>query len=113
MNHRVRLSNLARMDLVELTAWYQSEGGESLADRFQAAADETLSNLESNPGIGRLWPQRRVECIGLRKQAVASPFSKTLLFYQTTEQGIYVVRVLRGERDLESLISASTPQEDH
>lgn len=81
MSPSTRLSELAKQDLVELYAWYEIEGGKTLADRFRSAVTQTLADLESTPHMGRLWLSRSAKTVGLRKQTISKPFHKNLLFY--------------------------------
>jgi len=77
-----------------------------LALRFESSLLATFQQLISEPEVGALRNYSAPELQGLRKWNVQKPFSKVLIFYHVTDYGIDVVRVLRGERDIDALFSS-------
>jgi len=92
----------AESDLDEL-AEYLGRDDRRLAERFLAAADATFADLTVTPGLGGLREFRDVRLQSLRSWRIRG-FENWLVFYRVTEEGIEVVRVLHGARDLEALL---------
>ena len=92
---RVLQTQLARLDLIEI--WLQiAQDSPRHADQFVDRIEKILQRLARSPGMGRA----RDELVpGLR----SFPVGDYLIFYRSVPQGIVVVRVLSGYRDLESL----------
>jgi toxin ParE1/3/4 len=86
---------LAEADLLDI--WdFIAEDSEAKADRFLDVLNQKLQAIAQMPGMGR----RREELApGLR----SFPVRNYSLFYQITEDGIDVVRVIHGSRDIEAL----------
>ena len=97
MKHLVHKTELARNDLVELTAYFTNESLE-LAIRFLDAAQRTFEMLAEHPGFGTVHSTKMVELAGLRVWPVRD-FKSHLVFNQQIPDGIEVVRVLNGARD--------------
>jgi toxin ParE1/3/4 len=57
------------------------------------------------PSIGRLWNPRDAELVGIRFYPVRH-FHNWLVFYRERPDGIEVVRVIHGQRDLESIFAS-------
>ena len=105
MSRHVTTRPLADQDLEDLFFWYGTEGGADLAQQFESAVWATFNDLLQEPEIGTPRNYNAVELHGLRKWNVQKPFGKVLIFYLKTDYGIDVVRVLRGERDIDALFS--------
>jgi toxin ParE1/3/4 len=87
---------------VEESAVYIGLDSPVIALRFIEAVEETLRLLVKNPEIGPPRTFSRNELIGLRVFPVKG-FDKHLVFYLPTEEGIEVMRILHGARDLKAL----------
>ena len=103
MNRRAIILPEAEADIAEQYAWYLTEAGEEVADRFLAAFAATARLAFEHPdggaGRGYLDPALRT----LRMLTVHD-FGHHLLFYRPTERGIDVVRVLHSARDIETML---------
>lgn len=91
---RYRIAAQASVDLAEIWAFIAADSI-SAADRF---LDDVAARCESAarlPGIGR-----RREELGPGYRSV--PVGSYLIFYQPTAEGIEVIRILSGFRDLSS-----------
>jgi toxin ParE1/3/4 len=92
----------AARDLDQIAAYLATEGSDDVGKRFLKAVHETFRLLATNPNLG--WrPQ-----VGLRKlKGVRSfrigDFEKVLIFYRPTPQGIEILRVLHGARNIEAM----------
>ncbi len=84
----------ANLDLIEI--WeYIAEASEERADRVLDAIGERCLMLAGFPEAGRV---RNDLIVGLRSFAVGS----YTIFYQPIDDGIEVLRVLHGSRDVSS-----------
>jgi len=75
---------------------YIAEGSPDHADAFIGRIDREFRLLARNPGIGRSRPELSE---GLR----SFPLARYVIFYVPRKDGIEVVRVLHGARDLDPL----------
>ncbi len=75
---------------------------EDAAERFLLSAEETFRLLVSQPQMGRKLESRNSMLAGIRIFPVKN-FKKYLIFYKPLRDGIEVVRVLHGARDLRSI----------
>ena len=87
---RISRSKLARDDLRAIWLYIAQQSVEA-ADRFLDRLDQTIRLIAESPAIGE--PQDHIKP-GLRRFVVA----QYLVFYETTANGIRVVRVLHGAR---------------
>jgi toxin ParE1/3/4 len=72
------------------------------ADRFLRAADQACQTLATMPSLGSPCDSSRPALAGLRIWSIRK-FPKYLIVYRPLADGIEVVRVLHGRRDIESL----------
>ncbi|MBD2088320.1 type II toxin-antitoxin system RelE/ParE family toxin [Microcoleus sp. FACHB-1515] len=85
----------AELDLLDI--WdYIADDSFDRADEFLDRIEGTLQTLAQNPGIGR----RREE---LLPRLQSFPIGNYVVFYQAIEDGIDVIRVLHGSRDIEAI----------
>lgn len=86
---------LAELDLLEI--WdYIADDSMDRADEFLDRIEEKLQRLALNPGLGR----KRDE---LLPGVQSFPIGNYVVFYQEIQDGIDVIRVLRGSRDIEAI----------
>ena len=88
----------ARADLIDLSD-YLDQVRPSLGDQFLDAVERTFALLERMPGIGAPFPLANPRLQGLRHHPVQG-FPNHIIIYLPTSDGIEVVRVLHGARDL-------------
>ena len=85
----------AKADLGEI--WdYIADDSESRADVVIDSIEQKLNLLAEQPSMGRM---REILSAGLR----SFPVGRYVIFYRPLEDGIDVVRVLHGTRDLEAV----------
>jgi toxin ParE1/3/4 len=71
------------------------------ADRFSDAAYATLKNLARMPGMGR--PRRfSGKTLGELRSFRVKGFDNYLIFYRPISDGIEVLHILHGARDIDS-----------
>lgn len=95
----------ARRDLVSIYRRYANDAGLTVADRFLAAAETTFRSLAVMPALGTSYPHDHRALAELRYFPLASPFKTYLVFYRPVADGITVVRVLHGARDIRSILA--------
>jgi len=87
---------------IEESAVFIGDDAPDVALRFLDAVEATVRRVAKNPAIGAGRDFARSELTGLRFFAVKG-FTKYLIFYRPIPNGIEVVRVLHGARDLGEL----------
>jgi toxin ParE1/3/4 len=86
---------LAELDLLDIWDFIADDSPER-ADEFLDKIEGKLQTLARNPGLGK----KRNELLeGLQ----SFPIGNYLVFYREIGNGIDVIRVLRGSRDLEEI----------
>jgi toxin ParE1/3/4 len=93
----------ARLDLVELYAYIGHDSSRAV-DRFLDAADKTFAKLAQSPRIGRPWLSSCVYLGDVRVWRIAG-FRRYLVFYRPISNGIEVLHVLHGARDIEQSLA--------
>jgi plasmid stabilization system protein ParE len=100
----VSYSAKARQDLQREWHYLHTNAGAATADRLLAALERTSSLLASNPHIGTLYNPRASRTPSVRRLPLSLPFGRWLLFYESTEMGIFVHRLAHGARDLSGFL---------
>ena len=72
------------------------------ATRVVEGAYETFKTLAATPGLGRLRKFRNPRLKGVRSWLV-SGFDNYVIFYRAVPEGIEVLHVYHGARDIEAL----------
>ena len=85
----------AELDLLDI--WdYIADDSMDRADEFLDRIEEKLQLLALNPGMGR----KRDE---LLPRLQSFPIGNYVVFYREIKDGIDVIRILRGSRDVEAI----------
>ena len=88
----------ARIDIAEI--WeYIAEDSEAQADIFIDRFDGQFQLLAIQPGLGRM---REELLAGLR----SFPFERYVIFYREIHNGVEIVRLLHGARDVDAQFSS-------
>lgn len=103
MNSRILIRPKARADLDD-TAEYIARENPTAADRFLTAAGDAFKQLLATSGLGRVREYLDPRLKDLRSWRIRG-FENWLVFYRPTDDGIEVIRVLHGARDLASLLN--------
>jgi plasmid stabilization system protein ParE len=101
----VRYTDQANADLDEIAFWLRLES-EALRDRFLAAAQATAKDLTAFPNSGFEVSFGDAEVRDCR-WALIRGFRNHLLIYRGLPEGIQIVRIIHGWRDLDELRSDS------
>jgi toxin ParE1/3/4 len=89
------INPLATHDLAEIATYFGDTSLES-ADRFLQEFDRRCVQLVSFPMSGKGYPQLRPDLRGIS-------FKGYIIFYRLLENGIEIMRVIAGKRDLASI----------
>lgn len=94
----VRVTPAAELDIGRISQ-YLASTSLAIADEFIDAADRTMREIERNPGAGALYGFEDSRLHGIRRRAVEG-FQNHLVFYREIGDGVEIVRVLHGARDV-------------
>ena len=100
----------ARRDVLEQMLYIEEQANEEAALRYYEAVLTTCGLLARQPFSGKAFSTTVGAVAGLRRFPVSSPFEKYLLFYYPSANGIEVVRILYGSRDLEPILAAEAEE---
>ena len=101
MNYRVLPA--ADADLDDQADYLAREASLETALRFYDAAASTFEAITRMPGLGERRETLKPRLAGLRVWRIEG-FENHWVFYQQTEAGIEIVRVLHGARDIATVI---------
>jgi toxin ParE1/3/4 len=101
----------ARRDVLEQMLYFEEQANEDTALRYYEAVLSMCRLLTQQPFSGKAFPTAVAALTGLRRFPLGTPFEKYLLFYQPSVNGIEIVRVLYGSRDLEPILAAEADDE--
>ena len=104
MKKKVRFRPRAWEDIQESAEYLANEGSVKIAERFLDAIDEITQSLASLPQMGApcRFSDSRLLCV---RRVPVTGFKKWLVFYQTSGDGIEVIRVLHGARDFATIFN--------
>jgi toxin ParE1/3/4 len=92
---QLRVTNEAKADLIDI--WlYISQNNETAADTLINKITAKFDELLINPGIGR-------ERIDIAPLVRSFPVSNYLIFYRLLNEGIEILRVIHGARNIPNL----------
>ena len=103
MSKTIHRRQKARQDLVDIFRYYAREAGLRVAQKFFAQAEATFVRLAGMSGMGTEYEHDHPALAGLRYSPV-SRFRKYVVFYRAVADGIEVVRVLHGARDIHDIL---------
>ncbi len=73
------------------------------ANRFLIAAERTIQELALAPGMGKQRDYSASHLLDLRSWRIRG-FENWLVFYRPISDGVEIIRVLHGARDLDDLL---------
>jgi toxin ParE1/3/4 len=85
---------------------YLAERSPSAAGRFVTAVEQACTLLSEMPLLGSPWLARRPELAGLRTWRPGR-FKNYVVFYRPIADGIEVLHITHGARDLDRLLGDS------
>ena len=93
----------AQRDLIAIYRRYARESGLHIADCFLVTAEGAFRLLAGMPAMGTRYGHDHRALAELRVSPLSSPFKVYLVFYRPVADGIEIVRVLHGARDIPSV----------
>ena len=101
MSFHIQKTPQARADLTDIASFIAKDNSD-FAERFLTAAEAAFDLLASMPLMGRMiyFKSKSAQNIWLGH---VQGFERYLIFYRTIEQGVEIVRVLHGARDIARL----------
>lgn len=102
MDDNIGIRPQARLDVVELAAYIGKENLK-VADRFLDSCEATFQLLLESPQMGAIYPTKNPRLVDLRVFRVKG-FPNHLAFYFERANGVEIVRVVHGARDLDALL---------
>jgi toxin ParE1/3/4 len=99
--HRVRPA--ADRDLDGQADYLATQASLETALRFYDAAGATFEQIARMPGIGERWQSPDPRLAELRVWRIQG-FPHHLVFYRPADDGIEIVRVLHGARDIDRVL---------
>ena len=94
----------ARLDVLEQFLYLADHATVEVAERYLMAVDRTCARLAKQPRSGTPYDSGVARLEGMRRVPV-SGFMAYLLFYMPRADGIDVVRILHGARDIQHLFA--------
>jgi toxin ParE1/3/4 len=92
---KVRYTRRAREDLLEIWGWIASDNPK-IADRVYDAIEKRCNSLQKQPQLGRPRPE-------VGEGARSLVIERWIAFYRIVENGVQIVRIVDGARDLSKL----------
>jgi toxin ParE1/3/4 len=105
MTSSYRILPAADTDLDDQAAYLAREASLDVALRFYDAAATAFEAIARMPGLGERRPTTNPRLEGLRVRRIPG-FEKHLIFYRAVADGIEIVRVLHGARDIDRLLES-------
>jgi toxin ParE1/3/4 len=102
---QLRISEAAALSIVEQADYYLETADLDLANRWEAAVDQTIRSLLDFPERGALCRFRASSLAGMRWIFVHD-FPRHMVFYRycSPEHAILIVQILHGARNLEAIL---------
>jgi toxin ParE1/3/4 len=110
MNQPYHVLPAADRDLDDQAAYLAQEASLDVALRFYDAASRTFEAIARMPGIGELRGSHLPRLADVRVWRIEG-FEKHLIFYRAAPDGIRIVRVLHGARNIDRLLEQSFDEE--
>jgi toxin ParE1/3/4 len=93
----------AKLDLIEHYS-YIARDKVAPAERFLRVAEAAFELLARMPTIGTAWESPNPRLVGVRVYPLPRGYRNYLVFYRPIEDGVEVLTVLHGARDLGSAL---------
>ena len=93
---RVLFTARAREDLLDIWFYVASRNSEAVADRVYNTIEQSCRLLKDHPRLGRARPE-------IQAEARSIVIERWLALYRLTEDGVQIVRIIDGARDLSEI----------
>jgi toxin ParE1/3/4 len=111
MNRPVSRTRACFRDLDETADYLQRRSSPERAVRFLREVEATCQRLANLPNFGTAFEPGDPRFAGLRYCPV-SRFKTYLVFYRTLPDGIEILRIIDGSRDLEGQLSGEIEEDE-
>jgi toxin ParE1/3/4 len=101
---QVQIRARARRDILEVAEYFEDESGIALADRFLTAVQDSFEALARTPKAGAPCGFTKPSTKRLRRWPVKD-FENWLIFYLPKRNGVEIVHVLHGARDITEVLN--------
>lgn len=101
---RLVFSDAAIADVLEQADWYRRQAGAALALRWERAVTSAIAHVLRFPASGSPCAFGDPELKNVQRTMIPK-FPKHLMFYRFEGDELFILRVVHGARDLESLFS--------
>jgi toxin ParE1/3/4 len=98
MSNACKFTVPASRDIEGILDYVANSRGLNAAERLLGKINKTCRNLATFPNSGR-------RCEELAHDLRSFPVEEYLIFYRSVEEGVEILRVINGYRDLESFFS--------
>jgi toxin ParE1/3/4 len=99
---RVLVRARARRDIREHADYLLTHAGEAVTERFLTAVSSTFEHLADMPKMGSLCGFQKPALRRVRRWRVEG-FENWLIFYIPRRDGVEIIHVIHGARDIEAL----------
>lgn len=110
MSRRVIRSDLVLIDMEEQSEYIRQHSPRA-ALRFLSAAEAIFRQLASMPGMGERYKTDNPLFQDLRCFPIPK-FPSHIVYYKSFPDGIVVIRVLHGARDIDRILGQKGPSEE-
>ena len=97
----LRISTLARTDILEIAEYHRQQTGPASARRVYALIRESLERLRAYPLLGQIHPDPLLASKGFRKLVLTQTY---VAVYKAEGDTVYVYRVVNGRTDYPKLL---------
>lgn len=101
MSGQIYKTPLAQNDIIEIASFIADDNPDA-AERFLDATEQTFTVLSSMPSMGQAVSFQNSRTKNVRIWRVEN-FEHSLVFYHPVDDGIEIIRVLHGARDIEAI----------
>jgi toxin ParE1/3/4 len=95
----------ARSDILSSAEYLDEHGSAETAQRFLGATQSTFESLAKMPKLGALCAFSKPALRRIRRWPVKG-FENWLIFYQPRRNGVEIIHVIHGARDIDSLLDS-------
>ena len=106
MQRKIQRSQKALHDLEDLVDFLRGRSVE-VAQRFVEASDKTFRFLSENREVGQQCRFADPRLSGMRVWQIQG-FRNHLVYFRPTDDGIEIIRLLHGARDMEAIFKSGT-----
>lgn len=110
MSLKINQTDEALDDVIKISDYIAEQSSMNASDRFLAATKQAFSQLADMPGIGVRRDYGNPAYVNMRMWPMPG-YRNYLIFYQTTDEELQILRVLHGARDLNQIFAPRDQEE--